>query len=78
MTEAVGHDAMAEAEDRRMERRSKQAETLAMIATPRSLEALQRINKAAESGLLTEADLLLLDQIAQRITQQAVPNKSSR
>ncbi|MEE4465707.1 helix-turn-helix domain-containing protein, partial [Azotobacter chroococcum] len=49
MTEAFDHDAMVEAEDRKRERHAKQAETLAVIATPRSLEALQRIAKAAES-----------------------------
>src|SRR5690606_1667280 len=45
---------------------AKQAELLAMVATPRSRDILARIAKAAQDGLLTEDDLNLLDQIATR------------
>jgi len=42
------------------------ADALAILATPRSRAALARIALAANEGRLTEADLLLLDQIAAR------------
>lgn len=46
---------------------AEQASLLDAVATPRSREILARIAKAARDGLLTEADLTLLDQIAARL-----------
>lgn len=43
-----------------------QAAELMGLATPRSRAVLQRINKAAVDGRLSEADIDLLDQIAAR------------
>lgn len=40
---------------------------LLAVATPRSRRALERIIAAAEAGRLTEADLLLLESIAQHL-----------
>lgn len=55
------------------------ADTLALVASPRSREALAHIAKAADDGLLTEEDLVLLELIAKRIAQQSTqrdgPNK---
>ncbi|WP_090622367.1 helix-turn-helix domain-containing protein [Azotobacter beijerinckii] len=46
---------------------AQRAAALAALATPRSQEALERIAKAANEGRLTEADLILLEQIASRL-----------
>lgn len=48
----------------------KRAEELAPLATPRSQEALDHITQAAREGRLKEEDLLLLEQIANRIAAQ--------
>lgn len=59
---------------------AQRAGVIAALATPRSQEALERIAKAANEGRLTEADLILLEQIASRFesnagteSQQATP-----
>lgn len=50
---------------------SKLANSLAALASPRSVRSLERIILAAESGHLTEEDLMLLEKIADRIAQGA-------
>ncbi|WP_052193493.1 hypothetical protein [Pseudomonas sp. 11/12A] len=47
----------------------KVLQSLKGIATPRSLDALRRIEKAALGGRLKEADLVLLEGIAARFEQ---------
>lgn len=50
---------------------AQRAVLLAALATPRSQEALERIARAANEGRLTEADLILLEQIASRFESGA-------
>jgi len=44
-------------------------------ATPKSLEVLRRIEKSALDGLLTEEDIILLDTIASRLTNDKPAGK---
>ncbi|MNG14570.1 hypothetical protein D3C84_983350 [compost metagenome] len=50
---------------------ARRAALIAALATPRSQEALERIARAANEGRLTEADLILLEQIASRFESGA-------
>lgn len=50
---------------------SQSIQALIGVATPKSRATLEKLNKAAESGQLTEADLLLLEQIAARLAGRA-------
>lgn len=50
---------------------ARRASLLVALATPRSQEALERIARAANEGRLTEADLILLEQIASRFERSA-------
>lgn len=49
------------------DRASQLADNLIGKATPRSRKALLRIQKAAENGRLSEKDIQLLEQIAERL-----------
>ena len=51
------------------------AKSLAHKATPKSLEVLRRIEKSALDGLLTEEDIILLDTIASRLTNDKPAGK---
>lgn len=51
-----------------------QARNLALLASPRSQSALAKIVEAADSGRLTESDVLLLEKIADRIATKPVAN----
>jgi len=53
----------------------RHAADLAMLASPRSQAALKRIVEAAGSGRLTEADVVLLEKIAERIAGKPVTTK---
>jgi transcriptional regulator with XRE-family HTH domain len=53
----------------------RHAADLAMLASPRSQAALKRIVEAAGSGRLTEADVVLLEKIAERIAGKPVAIK---
>ncbi|MDN3525665.1 hypothetical protein QWY79_10360 [Halomonas sabkhae] len=54
---------------------AEQAQELSRFATPRSASALHHIEEAAIAGRLTEDDLILLEQIANRIADQ--PSKTN-
>jgi hypothetical protein len=45
-------------------------DTLMASASPRSLDAIKRIAAAADAGRLTEADVALLNQIAERFARK--------
>jgi transcriptional regulator with XRE-family HTH domain len=51
------------------------ASALAALASPRSQTALKKIADAAESGRLTESDILLLEKIADRIASSPATKK---
>ena len=53
----------------------QEAGELAMLASPRSQAALKRIAQAADSGRLTETDVVLLEKIAERIAGTQQPGK---
>ncbi|SFV12679.1 helix-turn-helix transcriptional regulator [Pseudomonas sp. OV546] len=53
----------------------KRARALALAASPRSRSALERIAEAADSGLLSEQDVLLLEAIATRLSIR-IPTKT--
>ncbi|SEH87235.1 hypothetical protein SAMN05216535_2390 [Stutzerimonas xanthomarina] len=55
-----------------------QVNMLAMIATPRSRQILERIAMAAAQGRLTDDDVELLDRIAARFESAPVGNAKSR
>lgn len=50
------------------------AHELAQLASPRSLRMLSNIAEAAQDGRLTEDDLVLLEQIANRIAARSANN----
>jgi len=50
---------------------------LAMDASPRSRSALEKIAGAAESGLLSEEDMLLLEVIADRLSSRKADQSES-
>lgn len=54
---------------------AQQARNLALLASPRSQSALAKIAEAADSGHLTEDDVLLLEKIASRIATKPVASK---
>ncbi len=56
-------------EQQKNKRTVKLANSLAALASPRSLRALERIIHAADSGRLTEDDVVLLEKIADRIAK---------
>lgn len=53
------------------------ARRLAMDASPRSRSALEKIAGAAESGLLSEEDMLLLEVIADRLSSRKADQAES-
>lgn len=53
------------------------ARRLAMDASPRSRSALEKIAGAAESGLLSEEDMLLLEVIADRLSSRKADQSES-
>lgn len=53
----------------------QRAKDLAPLASPRSQQSLERIARAASEGRLTEQDLLMLEQIAQRIAATPTANQ---
>lgn len=56
-------------EQQKNKRAAKLAASLAALASPRSLRALERIIHAADSGTLSEEDVMLLEKIADRIAK---------
>lgn len=54
-----------------------QARQLAIAASPRSRSALEKIAEAADSGLLSEDDVLLLEVIASRLASQGLASTDS-
>lgn len=62
--------------DQQFKQIEQEAEALAALATPRSQQALDYITQAAREGRLTEDDLLMLEQIAQRIAAQPAKTTS--
>lgn len=61
--------------DRSARQIEKEANELALLASPRSQAALKRIAHAADSGRLTEADIALLEKIAERLAGNQVSAK---
>ncbi|WP_241088095.1 helix-turn-helix domain-containing protein [Pseudomonas viridiflava] len=56
---------------------ASRARNLALAASPRSRSALEKIVEAADSGLLSEDDILLLEVIASRLASQGTTNTES-
>lgn len=54
-----------------------QARQLAIAASPRSRSALEKIAEAADSGLLSEDDVLLLEVIASRLASHGLASTES-
>jgi transcriptional regulator with XRE-family HTH domain len=54
---------------------AEDARKLALLASPRSQSALAKIAEAADSGRLTEEDVLLLEKIASRIAAKPAADK---
>ena len=54
------------------------AQELAQLASPRSLRMLNNIAQAAQDGRLTEEDLMLLEQIANRIATRPAEHNTER
>lgn len=56
---------------------AQKATVLAALASPRSQAALAKIAQAAESGRLTEQDVLLLEALAERIAAPKHPDPAT-